>query len=145
MRLRFASCQCLSEFAASDSDSSHCRNRSLTLEVEESALRSIGEELFLPFMTNWVKSVSMDPSQDDLKGMRKYWSEQVVPWGAAPFKELLSPINGFLNMGHYCCAQFVVSRNRIRSRPVELYKALEKYVLDSLDDHRTTRELEQTW
>ena len=45
----------------------------------------------------------------------------------------------------YCCAQFVVSRERVRARPRAIYEALLQKVLGMHDDATAARLMEWSW
>lgn len=116
------------------------RGKSKTLAFEESVLMrtSSVNDSFIPFVSRgWCEGNDGDPRTNE---MQHFWDEQLVKYG-------LPRVNwtNWRKITHYCCAQFVVSRSRIRARPLSMYKSLEQYVLREHDDYRTTRELEHTW
>ncbi|TVY23461.1 hypothetical protein LHYA1_G008385 [Lachnellula hyalina] len=62
------------------------------------------------------------------------------------FQELFPGQSVPPTVGVACCAQFVVTREKIRERPVEDYKRYRQWLLDTpLDDYVSGRILEYSW
>jgi len=75
-------------------------------------------------------------SKGDHRVIRDNWDEF--------YREYLGELPDQLN--YHSCAQFVVSRERIRLRPLQFYQQLYEFVLeDKISSYFSSRLLEYTW
>ncbi|CAK0786391.1 hypothetical protein CVIRNUC_009604 [Coccomyxa viridis] len=110
------------------------------------------DEAFLKFDCNWVgnwlRPGSMQPRKEkDITPMNKdEWidSLEVNEVWSETFEKWLGPIPKALHGP--CCAEFIVSRERIEAHPREFYEHLRDWIIETeFDRYRSGRVFEYMW
>jgi len=91
---------------------------------------------YLDINFHYWQTANTKNSKGDHHVIKEHWD--------ALYKEYLGEMPNLLNF--YCCAQFVVSRERIRLRPVKFYERLYEFLLQNkISSYFSSRLLEYTW
>jgi hypothetical protein len=109
-------------------------NKSRTLMFHHTDLRDSGIQ-FLPVVSSMI-------SPNDLTDAKMFWEAYVEPLDIPGMDTAVN----LTKLGvHWCCSQFLVHRDLIRSHPKYFYEKLEQYTIREQYDELSSRDLEHTF
>eukprot|EP00041_Stephanoeca_diplocostata_P018091 m.375347 g.375347 ORF g.375347 m.375347 type:complete len:420 (-) comp20917_c0_seq3:142-1401(-) len=97
---------------------------------------------YVPLPSPLVHDPDIDLRYDRKVSIQEFYDQQFVQRFGYPPALINTPGTDRV---HYCCAQFVVSREAVQRNNASVYAAIRDYVYDENNDYRTSRELEHSW